>query len=89
MTDEQTNKTDTAGTQTPTPVEKPLSIVEEAQKVRDEIRAENDRRETILASEQKLRADELLGGTGGGRVEPVIKEETPKEYAARVMTGKL
>ena len=89
MTDEQTTTTDTGGKEVDKPVETPMSIVDEAKKVRDEIRAENDRRETILANEQKLRADELLGGTGGGRVEPVIKEETPKEYAERVMAGKV
>ena len=89
MTDEQTNTTDTPGDKVDKPMEKPLSIVEEAQKVRDEIRAENDRRERILADEQKLKANELLAGTSGGHVEPVIKEETPKEYAARVMRGEI
>ena len=84
MTDEQTNKTDTAGTQTPTPVEKPLSIVEEAQKVRDEIRAENDRRETILANEQTRRADELLGGTSGGNVAAkLVSPEDAKKAGAK------
>lgn len=69
--------------------EENLSIVEEAKKVRDEIRAENDRRERILAEEQKLKANEMLAGTAGGRVEIEVKEETPKEYAARVLAGKV
>jgi len=67
----------------------PLSIVEEAKKVRDEIRAENDRREKILQEEQKLKANELLGGTTGGHVEQVPKIETSKEYSERVMKNKV
>lgn len=55
---------------------KPLSLVEEAQAVRDEIlklkdelKGENDRRE-------KLQSEALLGGSGGGHIEtPKITEE--------------
>jgi len=68
--------------------EAPLSIVEEAKKIRDEIKAENDRREQILVQEQKLQAEKLLGSSAGQPpqvIEP--KEETPKEYADRVMRG--
>ena len=94
MTDEQTKENDTEGDKVNKPVEEdketPLSIVEEAKKVRDEIKAENDRREKILADEQKLKANELLGGTSGGRVEPEKeKEETPQEYAKKVMRNDL
>jgi len=42
-----------------------LSIVDEAKKIRDEIRAENDRRETILKEEQKLQAERMLGSSAG------------------------
>ena len=66
-----------------------LSIVDEAKKVRDEIRAENDRREKILQEEQRLRAEQMLGGTTGKHIEPVVKEETAKEYAERVMKNKV
>ena len=69
--------------------EKPLSIVDEARKLRDEIRAENDRRQEILNEEQKLKSEQLLSGTGGGRVEPEVKEETPKEYMEKVMRGEI
>ena len=66
-------------------VDKPLSLVDEAKAVRDEIlkakeelKAENDRKE-------KLQTDEMLGGTGGGHIkEQEKKEETPKEYNDRI-----
>lgn len=69
--------------------EEALSIVDEARKVRDEIRSENDRRENILREEQKLKANEMLAGTAGGGVQVVVREETAKEYAARVLAGKV
>jgi len=77
MTDEQTKKIDTAGDKVDKPVkeDEPLSIVEEAKKVRDEIKTENDRRERILADEQKLRANELLGGNSGGNIPQLTPEE--------------
>jgi len=37
---------------------------------------------------QDLQAERLLGGTAGARVEPETKEETPKEYAEKIMSGK-
>jgi hypothetical protein len=55
-----------------------LNIVEQAEKVRDEIKLENDRREDILKQEQKLRAEQMLAGTGGGG----IPAEKPKELTA-------
>ena len=80
MTNEQTNEGDTQGDETNKEVktgEEPLSLVDEAKKVRDEIKGENDRRERILADEQKLRANDLLGGTSGGNVE--TKQISPEE----------
>jgi len=67
-----------------------LSIVDEARKLRDEIRAENDRRESILRQEEKLKAETMLSSSAGQPQEikpaPV---ETAKEYADRVMRNKL
>lgn len=65
-----------------------LSIVEEAKKVRDEIKAENDRRERILQEEQRLQAEKMLAGSAGGNIVPnPPKEETPREYVARILRG--
>ena len=89
MTDEQTNKTDTQGTQTDKVMEKPLSIVDEAKKVRDEIRAENDRREEILKKEEALKANAFLGGDSGGHIETPEKsaEEAKKQGAKEFFKG--
>lgn len=67
-----------------------LSIIDEAKKVRDEIKAENDRRANLLAEEQKLRAENMLASTSGGNI-PITppKVETAKEYAERVMKGEV
>lgn len=71
------------------PVEKPLSIIDEAKKVRDEIKAENDRREEILKNEQKLKSEELLAGNSGGNVETETKTEDQikKEGAMKYWEG--
>jgi hypothetical protein len=66
-----------------------LGIVDDAKKQVAELRAENDRREKLLEEEKKLLAEKMLGGTAGGRVEPVVKEETPQEYAARILKNQV
>jgi hypothetical protein len=72
------------------PKEEALSIVDEAKKVRDEIKAENDRREEILQNEQKLRSEQLLAGTGGGNVPPEKpKKLTDEEYAEAMDRGEV
>lgn len=87
MQDEQTNKIDTEGAITNNTISKadePLSLVQEAQKVRDEIKAENDRREEILKKEEALASERLLGGTSGGHVDPpVVNPEDAKKAAAK------
>jgi hypothetical protein len=67
-----------------------LSIVDEAKKVRDEIRAENDRRESILRQEEKLRAESMLASSAGQpqEIKPA-PEDTPKQYADKVMRGEI
>ena len=64
--------------------EESLSIVEEAKKLRDEIRAENDRRENLLREEQKLQAEKLLGSSAGQPPIPKeVSEEQRKKEAAK------
>jgi len=76
MTDEQTTTPDTEGDKVDTPKkeDETLNIVEEAKKVRDEIKSENDRRERILEDEKNLRAKQLLIGTSGGNQEVIPKD---------------
>ncbi|MBU1446647.1 hypothetical protein KKD70_05295 [Patescibacteria group bacterium] len=67
-----------------------LSIVDEAKKVRDEIKAENDRRQEILKEEQRLQAEKMLGSSAG-QPTPIqaAPPETAKEYAERVMKNEV
>ena len=64
-----------------------LSIVDQAKRLHEQIKAENDRRENILKQEQKLHAERMLAGTGGGNVPKQKLDETPKEYKDRIMRG--
>ena len=63
--------------------------VKEEQSPSQKLKAENDALEAELIRAQRIRNEALMAATSGGRVEPVIKEETPKEYAARVMRGEI
>ena len=71
-------------------VDKPLSIVEEAKLIRDEIvkakeelKAENERQE-------KIRAESLLGSSAGGHIEPKKAEPlTDVQYAEALERGEV
>ena len=69
--------------------EKPLSIVDEASKIRDEIRAEREKLEAANTEKAKLQANEILGGTTGGHVEAptVTPEEQAKQGAKDFFKG--
>lgn len=65
----------------PSVIEEVRKIRDDIFKARDELKAENDRKE-------KLIAESMLAGTAGGAMpkqEP--KVETPKEYAERMLRG--
>ena len=93
MTDEQTNKTDTKGKETDKPVESDKETVSEYDKALALVKRREEASKVeleILAKKEKLAADELIAGTSGGHVEPEKpKEETPKEYAAKVMQNEI
>ena len=90
MTDEQTTKTDTGGKEVDKPVEDDKSLnplFTEAKSLAERIEEGNRKSEELLKKQEQLLAEAQLSGTSGGRIEP--KEETPKEYAERVMKGKI
>ena len=92
MTDEQTNKSDTAGTQTPAPVAETKELnplFTEAKSLAERIEEGNRKSEELLLKQEQLLAEQRLSGTSGGNKGEVPHEETPKEYAARVLSGKL
>lgn len=81
MNDEKTKTDETPET---VEAEKPVSIVDEARAIRDEIikqkeelKAENDRKE-------KINSEGLLSGTSGGHVDPKPAEESNKDYVERI-----
>ncbi len=83
MTDEEEAAKKKAEEEAAKTEDKPISIVDEAKairdeivKARDELKAENDRK-------GKLQADEMLSGTGGGHLK-TQKVETNKEYNERI-----
>ena len=92
MTNEQTNKTDTQGTTPNSPLEKDGETLSDYDKAlalvkrREEAtKAENE----VLERKEKLAANAMLGGTGGGNVEPklVPEEDRKKKEAAEFFKG--
>jgi len=63
-------------------------IIQGAHDAADRLKAENDRFEANLRRFEELKAYETLGGKSEGKSqEQKPKEETPAEYAERVMRG--
>jgi hypothetical protein len=56
----------------------------------EKLKEENDRKEKLLAREEELAAQKLLGGSSDtGQAPEPPKEETPQEYAQRVIRGEV
>lgn len=88
--DPNKDKTKQEGEPVVPPVEKSVSIVEEAKAIRDEIlkakeelQAENDRKDARDAQEA------LGGGSDSGQVEPQKKQETDEEFTERFERGEV
>lgn len=67
-------------------LDKGLSIVERMEAANKDRKEIISQEEEVLNRQERLMAQRVLGGTGdaGG---DVVKEETPQEYAKRVMAG--
>ena len=88
MVEDNTDPTPEPATVTP-PIETP-SVIEQAQKLHDDIKSENDRRQELIERDEALYAKKMLGGqSSAGTVPEPVKEETPQEYAKKVMAGDL
>ena len=69
---------------------KTLNMIEDARVTAERLAKENDRAEEIVKRMEVLESRKILGGqTTAGSTAPERKEETPKEYAARIMRGNL
>jgi len=77
MVEQNTLSKDTAVT---SPSTTAVSIIDEAKKIRDEIRAENDRRAQMLEREEKLQAERMLSSSAGAQIP--ITTKTPAQTMA-------
>ena len=65
--------------------EKKPSMIDEAKTAADRLKAENDRMDANIEKIEKLKAVDMLGGKTDAGVQPEKPEETPAEYAEKVM----
>ncbi len=79
MTDEEIQKKEEG--QEPEETE---SAIKKAEKLRDELKAENDRKEQLINREEELKASNVLDGKAEAGSEEKKKEETPAEYRQRI-----
>ena len=68
---------------------KTISELDRADSIVERQKRENDRREEILTREENLAARKAIGGESEAGKPSEKKEETPKEYKDRIMSGKL
>jgi len=89
MTDEPTNKTDTDGEKTDTPVQTfEKTEVEKVKDTLEELKSANDEIEKELLRKEKLRAKMIMGGkTEAGKVNE--KKETDEDIANKFSSGEL
>ena len=74
--------------QTKIPEEHKPTMVDHAVTAASELKAQNDRTEALAKRLEHLQAIQQLGGTSEAGTPPVVpKEETPQEYAKRVIAG--
>tara|TARA_Y100000310_G_scaffold97104_1_gene94769 strand:- start:271 stop:546 length:276 start_codon:yes stop_codon:yes gene_type:complete len=64
-------------------------MIEEAKKAAEDLRNANEERKKLLDREEKILAEKALGGKSVINEEEEKTEETPAEYAKRVMAGEL
>lgn len=77
-------------TSTPSDEPKALNMIESAAVAAERLTRENERLERNLKQLQEFEARKLLGGRTEGKPQEVIKaEESPQDYAKRVLEGKI
>ena len=91
MTENETQETQPS--QEPVAGQQPTEttpVIQAANEAAASLKTENDRKEQLLIREEAIQARNALGGTAEAGEEPAKpKEETPQDYAKRVMEGKL
>jgi len=61
-----------------------LSVLEETKNAIADLKKEREDISKIRDELKQLRSDQLLSGTAGGHVEPVVKKETDQEYVDKM-----
>jgi hypothetical protein len=69
--------------------ENTLSIIERAEKLNKETMEAEERINKARAEIMELETKRVMGGKSNVEPSPVVKEETPKEYADRVMRNSI
>lgn len=69
--------------------EEKLALIEQAREIAERLEQGNKEAREILEEHKKIEAFKALGGKTDAVPTAQPKEETAKEYAARVMSGKL
>jgi len=90
MPNEQTDKTDTTGEEGNKSVEtskEDNSLYSKTEAIVTRQEEANKKTEELLKRQETLHANQRLAGTSGGNVPIKTKEETPKEYVDKVMSG--
>jgi hypothetical protein len=64
-------------------------VIERAREEREKLEAANEKREALLDREEQIMAKRALGGTTEAGQAPEKKEESPEEYAKRVMSNSI
>jgi len=69
---------------------KSSGIIEEANKAAERLERANAEQRDLLAKQAEWMARQRLGGrTEGGQAPIPVKEETPQEYAKKILEGKI
>lgn len=69
---------------------KPLNAIEESKQLLEQIQKEKAELKEYVERAESVRAEQMLSGNASAGQAPVPpKEESDKDYAARVMSGKL
>jgi len=67
--------------------EENINVLEEAKKINAELRQNIAERKTLLEREERLKAVDLLSGRTQAGSQSNKVEETPQQYAERIMKG--
>ena len=69
--------------------EKAVNPIDEAKAILQKIEEANAKTAELVRRQEELQARDILAGRSHAETPVVKREETPKEYAARVLTGKV